>query len=115
MKKIIGAVATAALLSVSTIAHAGIMDAAFGNTVTVSTADGTVVQSYFFDENGDFSLTGADGTTASGTWTADDNQVCVTVGEEESCNPVDGLEVGGSWEVTSDDDMVLTISVVEGR
>lgn len=115
MKNILGAVIFAAAIGFSGTAHASFIEATYGNTVTVATAEGNVVQSYYFDEDGGFSLSGADGATATGTWEMQGEEICVTVGDDVSCNPTPDVGVGESWDLTTDDGNVLTISIVAGR
>lgn len=115
MKKIIGALITATAISFAGAAHAGFVDASFGNTVTVALEDGTVLQQYFLDEDGTITISETGGETMSGTWEVNDEEICVTVGEQVSCNPTPDVAVGESWDVTTDDGNVLTISIVAGR
>lgn len=93
------------------------MEATFGNTVTVSDASGNTLASYFMNADGTFSLTGADGTSAAGTWRETDTEVCLTVtGGEESCSPLSaGHGVGDTWEATGADGAAITLTITAGR
>ncbi len=116
MKKIIGALVTVFALAFSGMAYADtFMDSTFGNTVTVSIADGTVVASYQFDADGAFAVTGADGSNTTGTWALDGSNLCLTIGEGTNCNEIEDRNVGDSWDVTDADGSVMTITIVAGR
>lgn len=93
------------------------MDATYGNTVTVANSEGTLLASYFFEADGTFTLTTADGASAPGTWeTNDAGELCMTMGDSTGCNPLDGSRtVGDSWEDTDADGNTLTITIVAGR
>jgi hypothetical protein len=116
MKKILGVI-----IAVSTLAFSGaafaeeLMDSTFGNTVTIAAADGTVVVSYHFNDDGTFAMTSADGLTTNGTWALDGTNLCVTVGEENSCSEIEDRNVGDSWDETDENGNTMTISIVEGR
>lgn len=93
------------------------MDVTYGNTVTVSDAEGTLLASYFFESDGTFAMTTAAGDSAAGTWATNDaGELCMTMGEDTGCNPLDGnRSVGDSWEDTDADGNTLTIAIVAGR
>ena len=116
MKKFLGA---AVLAAATTFAGAALandtLEATFGNTVTVAIADGTVVVSYHFNDDGTFAMTGADGSAADGTWALDGTNLCVTVGEGSSCSEIEDHSVGDSWDETDENGDTMTISIVEGR
>lgn len=115
MKKIIGVIATAAVITFAGAAHAELMDSTFGNTVTVAAPDGTVVVSYQFNADHTFSMTTAEGTGA-GTWTLDGYTLCSTIGDgEANCTEIEDHEVGDSWEDTDFDGNTMTISIVAGH
>ncbi len=114
MKKVIGAIVFAAVFSFSNAAHADLMESAYGNTVNII-YNGTVVVSYFFNEDGTVSLLGMDGSTADGHWTLDGTNLCVTVEDERSCNEIAPREVGDIWDETDENGNAYTVSVVAGR
>jgi len=93
------------------------MEATFGNTVTVADAAGNALASYFMNADGTFSLTGADGTSAGGTWRETDTDICLTVtGAEESCSPLTtGQGVGDTWTATGADGETITLAITAGR
>jgi len=115
MNKLIGA---AVLAAATTIAGAALandtMDATFGNTVTVTTAEGATIN-YYMNADGTYSMTAGE-DTVNGTWTEGDGQVCLTPeGGEEACSPlVDGKAVGDTW-TSGDGETSITLSIVEGR
>ncbi len=93
------------------------MDVTYGNTVTVTDVEGTLLASYFFESDGTFTLTTASGDSAPGTWAVNDaDELCMTMGEETGCNPLDGNRaVGDSWDDTDEDGNTITVSIVAGR
>jgi len=116
MKKILSVLAAASVLTFGGAAYAdNLMDDTFGNTVTIADAEGNVLVSYFFNEDGTFSMAGADGSSVEGTWTLDGDNMCFTAGEQESCQEIDDRAVGESWTETQEDGSSITISIVEGR
>ena len=95
-------------------AFADTMSATYGNTVSVTTADGSVVN-YYMNEDGSFSMAAGD-TTVDGTWRLDGDDICLTVGGEETCSPLDNSRsVGDTWEATDADGNTITLSIVAGR
>ncbi len=119
MNKMLGAAVFAAATAIAGSAYANeTLNATFGNTVTVATADGTVVASYYMSEGNTFEMETAEGRVG-GSWRVDEatNQVCLTpTGGEESCSDLqDGLGVGDSWTVSADDGSTLTVTIVAGQ
>ncbi len=110
-------IAAALMFGGAAFAASATMEATFGNTVTVADAAGNTLASYFMNADGTFSLTGADGTTATGTWRETDTDICLTVaGAEETCNPLaSGHAVGDSWTAASSDGSTITLSITAGR
>lgn len=116
MKKILGVlIAASALVFGGSAMAEELMDSTYGNTITVAAPDGTVVVSYFFNEDGTFSMSGADGTEADGTWALDGTNLCVVIGEQTSCSEIEDHNVGDSWDETDEEGNTMTISIVEGR
>lgn len=109
--------AAVVMISGAAFAASDTMEATFGNTVTVADASGNTLASYYMNADGTFSLTGADGTSANGTWRETDTDVCLTVeGTEEACSPLSaGHGVGDSWEATGADGASITLSITAGR
>ncbi len=93
----------------------GLLDGTFGNTVTVGLADGTVLQSFYFNEDGTVSMSAADGETGEGTWTLEGSTLCLTHSEGTSCNEIEELGVGKTMQSTNDDGTTLVITTVAGR
>jgi len=108
-----------AVLGIATIAGqaaaAGLIDGTFGNTVTVSTADGTVLQSFFFNEDGTVSMSAADGETGEGTWTLEGSTLCLYYPEGSNCNEIEEMGIGKTMEADDGQGHPLVITVVEGR
>lgn len=104
--------AFAVLFSATAFAE-DLMSGLYGNTVTLSAGDSLLV-SYFYDENGDFSYEAADGSSGSGSWTIDGNSLCVTVDGNENCLEVEGGGPGDSWDF-EEDGVSYTLAIVEGR
>ncbi len=119
MIRTLGAAMIAATVLFGGVAFAAsaTMEATFGNTVTLANAEGMTVASYFMNADGTFSLTGADGSEASGTWRETSDEICLTIGDTpETCNPLDaGHSVGDSWTATDSDGATITLSIVAGR
>ncbi len=94
------------------------LEATFGNTVTVVSADGTLLASYHMSADGTFHVVNGDGTDASGTWRedVDAHQVCLTPADgEEACSDLnDGLGVGDSWTADDGDGGENTMTIVAG-
>jgi len=93
----------------------GLLDGTFGNTVTISTEDGTVLRSFFFNEDGTVTMHGADGATMDGNWTLEDTTLCLTAPDVSDCNEIEELSVGQTLEVTDGEGTPLFVNVVEGR
>jgi len=93
----------------------GLLDGAFGNTVTISTEDGTVLRSFHFNEDGTVSMQGADGATMDGNWTLEGTTLCLTAPDVSDCNEIEELRVGHTIDVTNGEGTPLFVNVVEGR
>jgi len=115
MKNIIAALALAATLGFASIAHAGFVETAFGNTVTVANADGDIQVSFLFDDGGSFTAVQADGQTGTGTWRQNGSELCLSFGEGEECHEVQDIAVGENWSDMNDDGSSNVISIVAGR
>lgn len=116
MKKGLIAFATLGLMTLAGPVWAdGLLDGAFGNTVTISMEDGTVLRSFFFNEDGTVTMQGADGETMEGNWTLEDTTLCLTAPEVSDCNEIEELRVGHTIDVTNGDGTPLFVNVVEGR
>lgn len=93
----------------------GLLDGTFGNTVTISTEDGTVLRSFYFNEDGTVSMAGADGATMDGNWTLDGTSLCLSAPDVDECNEIEELSVGHTIAFTNEDGTPLFVNVVEGR
>lgn len=116
MKKLIGATIVAATLFTGGAAWAltDTIEAAVGNTVNISDADGNLLASYRLQSDGTFTVTGADGTATSGSWAENGGEICLTPeGGETSCSAIDaGYGVGDSWTSTGSDGSTITLTIV---
>ncbi len=116
MRKLMSAAVLAAAVTFAGTALANsTMDATYGNTVTVTTAEGAVA-SYYMDANGTYLLTAGD-VQVTGTWSTHDDQVCLTpAGGEEACSPLTGgKSVGDTWVGQASDGSEVTYAIVAGR
>ncbi len=116
MKKLACAVALGAAMTIGGAALANdTLEATFGNTVTATAADGTVVATYHMSSDNTFHLSTADGMM-NGTWREADGQICTTVdgGEEGCADLVDGKGVGDSWTATDSSGTELTFTIIAG-
>ncbi len=114
MKHVIGTAVLAAGIAFAAPAFADTMSATYGNTVTVTNAEGAVIN-YYMNEDGSFSMSAGE-TMAEGTWRIDGDNICLTVGGEETCSPLDNSRsVGDTWEAQDADGNTITLSIVAGR
>jgi len=115
MNRLIAVVAMGAAMTLAGTALANdTLEATFGNAVTVSTADGTVVATYFMNANNTYEMETAEGRTG-GMWNTNDaGEVCLTPTEGEGgCNALpEGVSVGESWTVEDGENGTLTIAIV---
>jgi hypothetical protein len=125
MKRSLSIAAAAALF---TLALAGTSQAAdamadtYGNTVVATDASGAAVK-YFFNADKTWTATLPDKSTAKGTWTSDDKQICVIVAEpaamanggKPNCSPLEAHKVGDSWSSTNSAGQTAKITIVAGR
>lgn len=113
---------TAAALALGAMAMAGaayaqpMMQAAFGNTIVVTEADGTAVR-YHFNADNTFVLNLPDGRTVPGSYTVADGQICLTpTGGERACTEYVGdKNVGDTWTQRATDGGTVTITLQAGR
>jgi len=117
VKKLICAAALGAVMTIGGAAYANdTMDAAYSNTIVVTTADGTVLN-YYFNADSTYTFTAGE-AEGGGTFTLGDGQICLTpTGGEEACGPLtDGQGVGDTWDATSVlDGSDITLSITAGR
>lgn len=107
--KLIGA-ACAALLFTTVAFAGGLVDVLFGNTLHMQIGEAELRG--YFEEDGSYSNSAG----KSGTWTADDVQVCVVVEEHETCiQGIAGKSVGDSWSETGSDGREFVFTIVAGR
>jgi len=105
----------AATMAFAAPAFADTMSATYGNTVTVTTAEGVQIH-YHMNEDGSYDMITPEGTI-SGTWAIDGDNICLTpAGGEAGCSPLDNDRgVGDSWDATAADGSAITLSITEGR
>jgi hypothetical protein len=112
--KIFAMIAAAAVLGAASAAYADTMENAYGNTITVTTAQATA--NYFVNADHTYTMTSGS-TQVSGVWALKDNQVCLTPqGGQETCSPYDAShKVGDTWQMTGSDGSHATIAITAGR
>lgn len=116
IKKIAAGVAMAIALSAGS-ALADTVQNSFGNTITVTDGNGTVVR-YLFNADNTFSVIAPDGTTSQGTYAIANGQICFTQqsGGDPACTAYVGdKNVGDTWTQTATDGGQITVSIVAGR
>jgi len=115
MKRGLAALAAFGMLVAANGASAtGLLDATFDNTVTISTADGTVLRSFFFNEDGTVSARVGD-ETIEGDWTLEGNTLCLTAPDVHDCNEIGEFAIGETVEFTDPNGTALFINVTPGR
>lgn len=107
------------LFALAGAAFAGDLSGVFGNTVTITDANGAIT-SVLINEDKTYTVKTPDGAEVPGTWEVADGQACFNSADAEG-NPVQtcsadivGKGVGDSWTAT-DDNGEATVTVVEGR
>ena len=108
--------ATLAVFAVGA-ASAGTMDNMIANSVNLTDSAG--VQTHWtFTADGTYHMTGANGASATGTYTSDATHFCMTpAGGQQACHPamVEGKNVGDTWQVTDPDGKTATLTIVAGH
>lgn len=114
MKRIMTALAFAAALAAP--AFAGTLENSFGNTLNVALADGTALK-FYFNADHSYTMTLPDNTAVPGTWTLENNQLCLTPqGGAPDCHPDPGNHaVGETWTATNGQGQSMTLSLTQGR
>ncbi len=97
-------------------AHAGEIDAAFGNTVRVTLPSGAALN-YHYNADNTYVMVAPDGARVSGAWAIRDGELCTTPsGGAESCVALSpNRNVGDSWTQTEADGSTVNIAIVAGR
>jgi hypothetical protein len=114
MRKFVFVLAAATALGAGA-AFANTIEAAFGNTITV-TQEGAPTETYHF--NADHSFTAWAGEAeVSGAWAIVDGQLCVTPqGAEQKCSPMAmDKNVGDTWVYTNAEGASATVAITPGR
>jgi hypothetical protein len=112
----------AAAVLVAAPALAGTMESSYGNTVTVTNAEGKTM-TLLFSEDGTFTGTGYDGAAIGGKWVVKEGKYCSTANAvegqpapTEACTDyVDGKNVGDSWKQKGTDGADITVAITAGR
>ncbi len=94
-----------------------ILEAAIGNTVSISDAD--VETRYYFNENGSVSQANSNGQSDIGTWEAKDGTLCMVWASAEApaCIPLSGEQasVGDTVTVSSPDGTSTDLTILAGK
>ena len=117
MRVVLGAFVS--FFALSSVALAGDLSGVFGNTVTITDANGAVT-SVLINEDKTYTVKTPDGAEVPGTWDVADGQACFDSADAEgnavhTCSAdILGKEPGDTWTAT-DDNGEATVSIVEGR
>lgn len=114
MKRLIASVLIACAAMAGAAAAEGI-DGWFGNTVTVTNANG--VSRFLFNQDGTYTMIPASGAAVSGAWVLQGDQLCLTpAGQAQACYPFDGGHaVGETWTMRAGEGQSATIALTAGR
>jgi hypothetical protein len=122
MRSLVGALAASVMFVGVALAMDDPMAGAYGNTVTVTNANGETTK-LVIREDKSYEATLHDGAVHKGTWSlsADGTQVCFTQTEPapaEGATPACGMvqpgkKAGDSWE-EGEGDQKITVSIVAG-
>lgn len=116
MKKTIAAL----VLGVSMFASpalADTMENSYGNTIVVTYASGAQA-TYHFNADGTFSGTAPGGSQMAGTFTVEDDQLCLSApnGQPPQCVSVAaGKNVGDTWTQTASDGSQISVELRAGH
>ena len=104
--------AVCALLPLTLSAGAGdLLAGSFGNTTTMTYADGSVVE-FYFDEDGTFSTD----TGIGGSWSLDGVTLCLSNEGESRCGEWGGpYSAGDTWQQNDPDGNLMTVTITDGR
>jgi len=94
-----------------------LMRNAAGNTYVVTIASGENIR-YHFNDDGTFDFVTPDNHSASGTYTLQNNQLCLTAqgAPQPSCTAYSGdKNVGDTWTQKAGDGSDITVALVAGR
>src|SRR5262245_31483048 len=117
MKRILTAVAVAALSASLAMASDDPMANRYGNTVTATNAKGEVTK-LMYAKGGGLTIVLPDGTKITGKWAIKDSKLCITADAgpmkgQEQCNPFDpSKKVGDSWEIPAADGTKTKVAIV---
>ena len=107
------------VFALSGAAFAGDLSGIFGNTVTITDANGAIT-SVLINEDKTYTVKTPDGAEVPGTWEVADGQACFNAADADG-NPTQtcsadilGKGVGDTWTAT-DDNGESSVAVVEGR
>jgi hypothetical protein len=111
--------APAILVGASYQASADVIDAAFGNTLTMMMEG--VETRFYFNENGSVSLANANGDSDVGTWSRDGGELCITWeamdGGEAQCAALlqDNAAIGNTFSLASPDGASQEATLQKGK
>jgi hypothetical protein len=114
MKRLIVS-ALVACAAMSGAASAETIESWFGNTLTVTDANGA--SRFHFNEDGSYTMIPASGASVSGAWAVQGAQICLTpVGQAQACYPLEaGHAVGDAWTVATGEGQSATVALSAGR
>ena len=124
MKRMLAAIAFAAVGFSVALAADDPMASRYGNTLVIKGADGKEVIRLYYDQGGALSTKTPDGKTTKATWKMDGEKICVTQTDpapppempSPQCTPFTGSHnVGESWDVTRPNGMKVTATLQQGR
>lgn len=103
-------------LALAAPASADTLDVLYGNTLTLTDAQGGVT-TVLLAEGGKFEQTNGRGMWAAGFWTQKDGRFCMTArGETEICFPLEAdKSVGDLWEIKGPTGRAVWTAKIEER
>jgi opacity protein-like surface antigen len=115
MRKFFVAAASAALaLSFTAGAMAAErMAPTFGNTVVVTSSEGTI--HYHFEPDGSYTGLVDGNAVGGGSWTVQGDEVCLNAGQGPVCSPLGNNQVGDTWTVTNSAGETVQVTIKAGR
>lgn len=111
----------AAALAATGAAHADPMASAYGNTVSITYPDGTIVE-LFIEPDGTYKATSPQQGQVGGTWAIADGQTCFTQldpvpapGMSPNCGPTVDKNVGDTWDGVGIGGAPVKLTIIAGH